>query len=101
MSDFGEVKDLELKHAELVEEIKTLIRRTKLTMVSPRTKVRSMIHKNITNSTLLPANDTNRTINYWIQVGFNHLQGANGQPNLQPEDSVSKNGSRTVSKSKA
>ena len=52
------------------------------------------------DATLLLANDTRRIIDDWLQVGFEQPQGAIGQPNLQPEDSVNNIGSRIASKSK-
>ena len=52
------------------------------------------------DATLLLANDTKRIINDWIQVRFNQRQGANSETNLQPENTLSNNGSRTVSKYK-
>ena len=102
MSDFGDVKDLELKRAELDEAIKNFdtAHQAYHGQLEDRTEIDDS--QEYYDATLLLANDTRRIIDDWIQVGFKQPPGANSEPNLQPEDSVSNSnvGSRTVSKSK-
>ena len=100
MSDFGDVKDLELKRAELDEAIKNFnaAHQAYHSQLEDQTDIDDS--QEYYNATLLLANDTRRIIDDWIQVGFKQLQGEIRQPNLQTEDSVSNTGSRTASKSK-
>ena len=102
MSDFGDVKDLELKRAELDEAIKNFntAHQAYHGQLEDQTEIDDS-QELYYDATLLLANDTKRIIDDWMQVGFNQPQGASSQTNLQPEDSVSQNGSRTASKSKA
>ena len=101
MLAFGDVKGLELKRAELDEVIKNFnaVHQAYHGQLEDRTEINDS--QEYYDATLLLANDdTRRIIDDWIQVGFKQPQGGISQLNLQPEDSVSNIGSRTVSESR-
>ena len=98
MSEFGEIKDVELKRVELDEAIKNF----KPTYEAYRGQLENQnkiddSHEYYDN-TLPLANDTRRVIHDLIQVGLKQLQRTIGQPNLQLEDSVSNAVYRTALK---
>ena len=85
LSDFGDVKDLELNRAELDEAIKNF-NASYHSQLEDQTEIDDS--QEYYDVTLLLANDTRRIIDDWIQVGFKQPQGEISQPNLQPEDSI-------------
>ena len=84
MSDFGHVKGLELKHAELDEAIKNFnaAHQAYHGQLEDQTEINDS--QEYYDATLLLANDTRRIIDDWIQGSFKQPQGAISQLNLQP-----------------